>query len=251
MRAVICVKVVSGRLVEEKAANNDILVINPYDLYTVKKIIEKKKESGWEVTCLCMGPLSALDALKRCYALGVDQVILLSDIHFSGSDTYATSYILSSAIKKLDYDIIICGHEAVDGETGQVACGIAANLNRVCLSNVLEVEEEEGNLSVVYQTDSHMKCVRVRPPLVLSFLEYSCNTDISLLALKRAKAKTVTVWDMETLGLCEADCGQSGSKTCVVRSKKAEKQSESNTQFIHGTTDDKCNRIIDIFSSGF
>jgi electron transfer flavoprotein beta subunit len=242
MKIIVCVKAVPGYLVDQKT---DSLVLNPYDLYTVQKITDKKKQFGWEVTCLCMGPLGAQDALRRCYAMGADRVILLSDPHFAGSDTYATAFILSQALRKLDFDVLICGHEAVDGETRQVPCGIASNLGYIYISNVIDLtEKKEGELLIQCQEENELRTLRAATPIVLSFLDYSTSSNISLMALKRSREQEILIWNREMLGLSEEDCGQRGSKTRVLRSKNAVEDHNKETEIIEGTATDKCNFIL-------
>lgn len=112
MKIIVCVKAVSGQLTEPNLSDTASLTLNPYDSFILNKL-SQKVTSHDSVTCLCMGPPRARTVLERSLAMGAHYAVLLSDSRFSGSDTFATSAVLSAAIKRLTYDIVICGHEAV------------------------------------------------------------------------------------------------------------------------------------------
>jgi len=105
-------------------------IINPLDLYALETALQIKESHGGKITALSMGPKLAEKALREALALGCDQAVLLTDRKFAGSDTWATAYTLSRAIRKLSpIDLIICGERATDGDTGQVGPGIASFLD--------------------------------------------------------------------------------------------------------------------------
>ena len=91
-------------------------IVNPFDMYAVEEGVRLKEKFGGKVTVLTMGPPQAEEALRETISLGADEAILISDRAFAGSDTWATSYTLSGAIRKIgDYDVIICGKSDVAG----------------------------------------------------------------------------------------------------------------------------------------
>jgi electron transfer flavoprotein beta subunit len=102
-------------------------IINPYDLTGLKMALALKEKNGGSITVLSMGLLQAMKDLEYCFEMGADRAILLSDKRLGGSDTLATGYALAQTIAKLDYELIICGLEAVDGSTAQVGPSIANN----------------------------------------------------------------------------------------------------------------------------
>jgi len=105
-------------------------IINPLDLYAIETAIRLKEQFCSEVTVISMGPGKAIEAIKEAIAMGCDNGVLLSDRKFSGSDTWATSYVLSQGIKKIgNFDLILCGERATDGDTAQVGPGIASFLD--------------------------------------------------------------------------------------------------------------------------
>ena len=109
-------------------------IVNPFDAYALELAARiKDKEPGTKITLVSMGPPQAENALRECLAVGGDKAYLVSGREFGGSDTLATSYILSCAIKKLEelegkFDIIFCGKQAIDGDTAQVGPEIAEHI---------------------------------------------------------------------------------------------------------------------------
>jgi electron transfer flavoprotein beta subunit len=116
-------------------------VVNPLDLYALETALRIRQECGGEITALSMGPPQANRVLKEALAMGADRRVLLTDRAFSGSDTWATSYTLAGGIKKLgDFDLIVTGERATDGDTAQVGPGIAAWLGVPVLTYVSSIE---------------------------------------------------------------------------------------------------------------
>jgi electron transfer flavoprotein beta subunit len=116
-------------------------VVNPLDLYALETCLRLKEQYNAEVTALSMGPPSAMRVLKEAAAMGCDNCALLSDRRFGGADTWATSYTLAQAAKKLGpFDLIITGERATDGDTAQVGPGIAAWLDMPVLTYVSKIE---------------------------------------------------------------------------------------------------------------
>jgi len=147
MNIVVCIKQVpagsSGSIdpVTKRLKREGIeSVINPYDSYALEEAFLLREKFAGSVTVLSMGPLKAEKILRDSLALSADRAILLSDRKFGGSDTFSTSYILSEAVKKIgNVDLVICGKQAIDGDTAQVGPGIAAHLGwyqAVYVSNI-------------------------------------------------------------------------------------------------------------------
>jgi len=100
-------------------------IVNPFDMYAIEEAIRLKEKFGGAVTVVTMGPPQAEEALREAISLGADEAVLVSDRAFAGSDTWATSYTLSRTIQKIGkFDIIICGKQAIDGDTAQVGLGL-------------------------------------------------------------------------------------------------------------------------------
>ena len=100
-------------------------IMNPFDRHALEEAVSLKEQLGGKVTVLSMGPPQAEDALREAIAMGADEAILLSDRAFAGADTLATAYTLAEAIRRIgDYDLVICGRQAIDGDAGQVPVGV-------------------------------------------------------------------------------------------------------------------------------
>jgi len=105
-------------------------IFNPEDLNALEEAIKIKETIGGKITAITMGPPNAVKVLKECLYRGVDDVVLVSDRKFAGADTLATSYALKCAIEKVEkYDLVLCGRQAIDGDTAQVGPQIAEKLN--------------------------------------------------------------------------------------------------------------------------
>ncbi|HPK41765.1 MAG TPA: electron transfer flavoprotein subunit beta/FixA family protein, partial [Candidatus Cloacimonadota bacterium] len=110
-------------------------IINPFDLYAIEEAVRLKEQYGGTITAVTMVPPQAEVALREAVSLGVDKIILLSDRKFAGADTWATSLTLAGAVKKIgEYDLVLFGQQAIDGDTAQVGPGVAAHLDlpQVC-----------------------------------------------------------------------------------------------------------------------
>ena len=157
----------------------------------------------------------------KCLALGVDDAILLSDRAFAGADTWATSYTLSLAIRKLgEFDIILCGLQAIDGDTAQVGPELAQNLDIAQVTYVEKVELEGADKLLVHkQTEDGYQVLEAGLPILLAVIPpTSFEPGLAPMSgIMKAKKKPFEVWDAEMLGGDAADLGLDGSFTQVVR----------------------------------
>ena len=145
-------------------------IINPDDKAAIETVLRLRDEAGGTVTALCMGPPQADVALREALAMGCDEAVLVSGREFSGSDTLATSTILAAALKKMGYDLIISGREAIDGNTAQVGPQIAEHLGIPQVSYAEEVRCEGGALVVKRQFEDRYHLLRVELPCLLTAL---------------------------------------------------------------------------------
>ena len=129
MRTIVCIKQVpeSASEITINPEDNTLnregaeAIINPFDEYAIEEALLLRERFGGDVWAISMGPSQAEKALKQAIAMGVNEAVLLNDERFAGSDTLATSYALSRAIEKIgDFDLVICGKQAIDGDTAQV-----------------------------------------------------------------------------------------------------------------------------------
>ncbi|MCI9413982.1 MAG: hypothetical protein HFJ79_02230 [Clostridiales bacterium] len=218
MKIVVCVKAVPSCLAEPGLPDAQVLALNPYDTFALKKLVERIRPHEDTITCLCMGPPHARAALERCLALGAAEAILLSDSRFSGSDTFATAIVLSAALQRIDFDVVVCGHEAVDGETGQVPYETAVRLGLTCIGEVIDFQFSGHTILIDRQERNIVNTIQAHPPFMICCRELCLQTNVSLMARKRAKGKEIPVWNADHLSMDLSLCGQEGSRTKVIRS---------------------------------
>jgi electron transfer flavoprotein beta subunit len=146
-------------------------VVNPFDLVALEAALNIKNEHGANITVLSMGPPQAVLALRECLARGADRAVLLSDRALAGADTLATSHTIAKAIetKEIPFDIIFCGLQAVDGDTGQVGPGLAEFLNIPILANAIKVQTDiqEKTVTVERWTEEGIERLKARIPLMI------------------------------------------------------------------------------------
>jgi electron transfer flavoprotein beta subunit len=228
MEMIVCVKQVPNTteiqmdprtktLIREGVAS----IVNPFDLVALEEALRIKREVGGRITVLSMGPPQAISALKECLARGADRAILLSDQIFAGSDTLATSYTISLAIRtsKLPYDIIFCGLQAIDGDTGQVGPGLAEFLNLPVLPNAVEVrvDEEARSVTIHRKIEEGIEVLRAKlPVLIIADRDLAKPGNLRDDHLKRIEEDAVEIYDFNKLGGTSSDYGLEGSATEVI-----------------------------------
>ena len=196
-------------------------VINPFDMYAIEEAIRiKERMEKGEVVVVSMGPPQAKEALKEAISMGCDKAVLVSDRKFAGSDTWATSYTLSQAIKKIgDYKIILCGKQASDGDTAQVGPGVSMHLDIPQVTYVKHIEKMDDNGAEVHRmTEEGYDVVEVPFPALLTVVKELNEPRLpSLKGKMRAKKAEIDVWTADDLGCEEAKVGLDGSPTRVLK----------------------------------
>lgn len=197
-------------------------VINPLDLYAVEEAVRTKERLGGkaEITVISMGPAMAVDAIRDAISMGCDRGYLISDRRLAGSDTLATAYALSSALRKLGgFDIIFTGERATDGETGQVGPGVGTMLDIPVLTYVSRIEEiKEGWIRVQRAIEGGHEIVEAPLPALLSVVKEINEPRIPTLEGKmRARRTEIPVLSVEEIGADENRVGLKGSPTRVVK----------------------------------
>ncbi|MCD3283618.1 electron transfer flavoprotein subunit beta/FixA family protein, partial [Clostridium botulinum C/D] len=155
---------VTGTLIREGVPS----IINPEDKNALEEALRLKDENGATVTVISMGPPQAEAALREAMAMGADDAILISDRAFAGADTLATSYALAGALKKLDYDFILAGRQAIDGDTAQVGPEIAEHLGIPQITYVEKVDVEGDKLTVRRALENGYEVLEVQTPCLLT-----------------------------------------------------------------------------------
>lgn len=150
-------------------------VLNPFDGYALEAAARiRDKNPDTQIVALSMGPDQAKAALRECLSVAADKAYLISGRGFGGSDTLATSYILSQGIRKLEalegpFDAIFCGKQAIDGDTAQVGPEIAEHLGYPQVTYGLEAKAGDGTLQVRKETEGGYEIVEVNTPCLVTF----------------------------------------------------------------------------------
>jgi len=196
-------------------------ICNPYDLVAVEAAVQLTEKHGGRVTVISMGPPQAESALRECLSIGADEAILLSDRAFAGADTLATSYTLSQAITKINaaepVDLVICGKQAIDGDTAQTGPGIATWMGYTQLTYVSEIIGiENGNITVRREVEGGCEIIEGRLPALLTVeLELGSIRYATLPELIRALRQEIKVWGAKEIDALPEKLGLKGSPTSV------------------------------------
>lgn len=224
-------------------------IINPFDEFAIEEALRIREQHGGKVTVITMGPPQANDVLRTALAMGADEVALLSDRAFAGSDTLATSYALSKGIEKIGaVDIVIAGKQAIDGDTAQVGPGIAQRLGFTQLTYVSKVETVDcdyGRIVVERLIDGGRERIEGRLPALLTVVkDINIPRQPSILRMKKARNAEIPVWKAADLGCDESSIGQNGSPTWVEKIFSPEQKAGG--EVIEGDADVLAGRIADL-----
>jgi len=213
-------------------------IFNPEDLYALELAIEIKERFGGKVTCLTMGPPAAAEILRASLYRGADRVALVTDRRAAASDTLATSYILSCAVRHAGpYDLVVCGRQAIDGDTAQVGPQLAEKLSVPQITYVSEIEDMgKSTIKARRHTDYGMEVVEGPLPALVTVTDKAAQPRYPAMKrlMKYKKAMTapeaaskdkasptgdllIESWDLDTIGADIERCGMAGSPTKVKR----------------------------------
>lgn len=228
MKIALCVKQVPDTNDIKWTENNTIQregvesILNPFDAYAAEFALDiKDRLKNVEITVFTMGPNQALDMLRKLLALGCDNAVLICDRKFAGADTYATGKTISKAISTLfpDFDLIICGQFAVDGDTAQTGPCIASFLDISQVTYVKELHNvDDKSIEIIRETDEGKERVKASYPALLCKLQDDFEPSRPTInGIKEAQMKEIKICDLECLGLSPEEVGLKGSPTYVSR----------------------------------
>jgi electron transfer flavoprotein alpha/beta subunit len=226
MNSIVCIKQVpnvrevswdpeTGSLIRKGVPS----IINPNDRNAIEAALQLKEEFGGKVVILSMGPSQVEEALREALAMGADEAIQLTDKRFAGSDTWATSYTLGLAVKKIaKYDIILCGKEAIDGMTAQVGPELAECLNIPQLTCVLKIKVDGTSVTTVQRLGKCERVLQARLPALIT-VERDINKPRvpPMDMIFEAYAKEIKVWKAADLSGEETNFGLAGSPTRLTK----------------------------------
>jgi len=185
-------------------------IINPYDTHAIEAGLQIREKAGGSVTVLTMGPPQAEEALKEAISMGADEAVLLTDRAFAGSDTWATAYTLAKAIEFIGADVILCGKQAIDGDTAQVGPEVAEFLDIPHVAYIRKIDDVTDSRIVVQRLmDDGYDVVESSLPVLLTVVRELNSPRLPSLkgkmAAKKAAIKKLTAADIraeeESLGL--------------------------------------------------
>jgi electron transfer flavoprotein beta subunit len=254
MNVIVCIKQVPDTTqVKIDPQTNTLIregvqsIINPFDMYAIEAALQLKDQYGGKTTVISMGPPQAQEALREAVSMGCDDAILISDRAFAGSDTLATSYTLAMAIKKIkDFDLIICGKQASDGDTAQVGPGISAHLDLPQITYVKKIEKsEDTSIQVQRMTEEGHEVMRSPLPCLITVVKEIGEPRLpSLKGKMRAKKAEIPIWKGADLALEENRLGLKGSPTYVVKIFTPPPRPKG--QIFEGAPDESVGKLIEI-----
>ncbi|KPJ54217.1 electron transfer flavoprotein subunit beta [candidate division TA06 bacterium DG_24] len=227
MKVIICLKQVpdseasivvrsDGQGIEEQGIT---FVVNPYDEYAVEEAIQIKEQHGGEVTVVTVGPPATEKALRTALAMGADSALRLWDETFVGSDSGASAAILARALQGMEFDLILCGKQAIDDDCAQVGTALAELLDLPQATVITELELDPGarKAKAHREVDEGTEVLEVSLPAVFT-AQKGLNEPRypSLRGMMAAKKVEIEVRDSASLGLAPDAVGAGGSKTRIV-----------------------------------
>ena len=196
-----------------------LAIMNPDDKAGLEAALRLKDETGAKVTVVTMGLPKADDMLREALAMGADEAILITDRRLGGADTWATSSTIAAGLKKLDYDLITTGRQAIDGDTAQVGPQIAEHLGLPVISYAEKIQVEGNNVIVQRQYEDRYHEIKAQMPcLVTALAELNEPRYMTPGGIFDAFDKEVTVWGRDDLtDLDDANIGLAGSPTKIAK----------------------------------
>ena len=234
----------TGNLIREGLES----IINPDDLHALETAISLKERLGGKVTAVSMGPPQAIDALSEALGMGADRGILLSDSAFAGADTWATSFTLGRAIETIGtYDLVVCGRQAIDGDTAQIGPQVADYLKLPQVTYVCRIEKATPKtMTVRRRLEDGYERIRCPLPALLTVIG-EVNTprypDVGRLIDACREKAPIKIWNAADIGVETGDVGLQGSLTHVIKTfaPKFERQGE----ILEGDTQQVVRDLID------
>ncbi|MFQ5809867.1 MAG: electron transfer flavoprotein subunit beta/FixA family protein [Armatimonadota bacterium] len=252
MQIIVCVKQVpdttevewdeeTGRMKREGVES----IINPFDENALEEALLLREKHGGTVTVLTMGPPQAEEALRSALAMGADEAVLLTSRDFGGADTLATSYTLAQTIRKIgEYDVILCGRQAFDGDTGQVGPGLAEHLGIPQITYAIEVEVTDRKCRVRRLLEDGFEVVEARMPVLVTVVkQINEPRHPRLRNVLAATKKEITVWGPADIDVDPERCGLQGSPTRVVRVFKPERAWQG--EMLEGSAEEQTQQLVE------
>lgn len=196
-----------------------LAIMNPDDKAGLEAALRLKDQYGAHVTVLTMGLPKAEDVLREAMAMGADDAVLVTDRRLGGADTWATSTTIAGALRNIDYDLIITGRQAIDGDTAQVGPQIAEHLGIPVISYAEEIKIDGDSVIVKRQYDDRYHMLKAKMPCLITALsELNKPRYMTPGGIWDAVDKDITVWNRDDLkGVDDSNIGLAGSPTKIAK----------------------------------
>ncbi len=196
-------------------------ITNPFDEFALEEALLTREKHGGDIVAITMGPEKANDALRNALALTVNEVHRCTDDAFAGSDTYATASVLAAALKKVGgVDVVFCGKQSTDGNTGVVGAEVAAILGWTPLTYVAKVRQiDAANRKIVVEraVEGGIEVLEAKLPAVICVIKGINDPRLpNLMGIKKAAKAQIPQWNAEELGVDKSKVGAAGATTKVV-----------------------------------
>lgn len=222
-------------------------IINPEDLNGIEASLQTREKLGGKVTVISMGPPQAVEALQEALAMGVDKAILLTDKAFAGADTLATSYTLSKCIEKLnDYDLIICGRQAIDGDTAQIGPQIAEYLDIPQITYVTDFEIISKKIVAKREVGDEIEKIEANLPVLITVtkeLDIPRYPNVSGIMDACSKKANIKFWNASDIKTNADDIGLRGSPTSVIKTFSPKNVREG--EILEGSKQEVADKLIE------
>ena len=254
MKIVVCIKQVPDTVdvkINPKTNNIDRngvkSVINPFDMNAIEEAIRLKETYGGEVSVITMGPPQGRKALKKALAMGCDHGYLISDRALGGADTLATGYTLAKAIEKMgEVDLIFCGRQAVDADTGQTGPIVAEFLDIRQVTFASEIEMDGAHAIVTRLLEKGTQKVKVKLPVMITTTkELNEPRFATAMSIMQSAKKEITVWNSQDIECDPNRIGLKGSPS-QVQSIFPPKHKTGNTVYLEGSNEEMAQQIIQV-----
>ena len=261
MNIVVCIKQVPDTTeIKIDPVKNTLIrtgvpsIMNPFDKNALETGLSLKDQYGGKVTVISMGPPQAKAVLREALAMGADEAVLVSAREFGGSDTYATSQILAAAINKIGVeadDIVMCGRQAIDGDTAQVGPQIAEKLHLPQVTYAADIQKDGDTITVKRMLEDGYMTIKVKTPCLITCIkELNDPRYMSVGGVFEAYGKPMTTYDYEALKddpLIDATTiGLKGSPTNIFKSFTPPQKGAG--MMLEGADKATCEKLADILA---
>ncbi len=261
MKIICCVKQVpdtSGKVAVKEDGTMDRAAMdtisNPDDMNALEAALQLKEQTGAKVIVVSMGPPPTESMLRECLAMGADEAYLISAREFGGADTWATSSTIAAAMRKIGVDkddLVICGRQAIDGDTAQVGPQIAEKLDLPQVTYVTDIKYEGGEFTVQRALEDGYMTIKVQTPCLLTCIkELNTPRYMSVPGIMECYSKPYTVWDFNALSddptITVEQVGLKGSPTQVYKSFSPPVKGKGT--MLEGADKAACEHLVDMLA---